>query len=192
MRGKEEAHDYRYFPDPDLVPVRIDPDWLEALRKYLPELPKARLSASRPNMACRNTTPRSSPRKALADYFEARSKGFPQPKQVSNWIMAELMRELKKAEAGITSCQVSPGGPGAALALVEKGAISGKIAKTVFEEMMATGRDPEAIIKEKGLAQISDAGALEARPGKSSPPIPRKRPITGPARPRSWAFSWAN
>ena len=100
--------------------------------------------------------------KALADYFEATVQEFPQPKQVSNWIMGELMRELKKAEAGIASCRITPAALGRLLTLVEQGAISGKIAKTVFEDMVASGRDPEAIIKEKGLVQISDSGALEA------------------------------
>jgi aspartyl-tRNA(Asn)/glutamyl-tRNA(Gln) amidotransferase subunit B len=163
MRGKEEAHDYRYFPDPDLVPVRIDPDWLESLRNNLVELPKARLQRfqteySLPEYDAEVLTSD----KALADYFEATVKAFPQPKPVSNWIMGELMRELKKTEAGIASCRVTPAALGKLLILVEKGAISGKIAKSVFEEMVASGKDPEVIIKEKGLAQISDSGALEA------------------------------
>ena len=162
MRGKEEAHDYRYFPDPDLTPVRIDPAWLEGLRGSLPELPEARPSASKPNWACPPTTPRSSPatrpwRTTSRPVF----KEFPQAKQVSNWIMAEVMRELKKTEAGINALKISPRDLGRLLALVDQGAISGKIAKTVFDEMIASGRDPEAIVKEKGLAQISDAGALE-------------------------------
>jgi aspartyl-tRNA(Asn)/glutamyl-tRNA(Gln) amidotransferase subunit B len=99
--------------------------------------------------------------KALADYFEACLQEFPQPKQVSNWIMVEIMRELKKEESGIASLKISPRDLGQLLALVDRGAISGKMAKTVFEEMINTGREPEAIVKEKGLVQISDAGALE-------------------------------
>ena len=163
MRGKEEAHDYRYFPDPDLVPVTIDPDWLTALWQGLPELPAAR--------AARFQTEYGLPDydaevltgdKALADYFEATVLKFAQPKQVSNWIMSELLRELKKEEAGIAACRVTPTALADLLALVEKGTISGKLAKTVFEEMVATGLDPETIIKEKGLVQISDTGALEA------------------------------
>ena len=163
MRGKEEAHDYRYFPDPDLVPVRIDPDWLEALRKNLVELPKARLQRFQAEYGLPEYDAEVlTSDKALADYFEATVKEFPQPKQVSNWIMGELMRELKKAEAGIASCRVTPAALAQLLALVESGTISGKIAKTVFEDMVASGKDPEAIIKEKGLVQISDSGALEA------------------------------
>ncbi len=164
MRGKEEAHDYRYFPDPDLAPVRIDPEWLEEVRRSLPELPSAR--------AERFQTEYGLPAydaevltgdKALADYFEECLQEFPQPKQVSNWIMVEVMRELKKEEAGIASLKVTPRDLGRLLALVDKEAISGKIAKTVFEEMITTGKDPEAIVQEKGLAQISDAGELEAQ-----------------------------
>jgi aspartyl-tRNA(Asn)/glutamyl-tRNA(Gln) amidotransferase subunit B len=163
MRGKEEAHDYRYFPDPDLVPIRISQEWLDRLTKQLPELPTARLNRfvaayELPEYDAEVLTSD----KALADYFEAAVQEFPRPKQVSNWIMVELMRELKKAEAGIAACRVTPTALARLLALVEKGAISGKLAKTVFEDMVATGRDPEAIVKEKGLAQISDAGALEA------------------------------
>ncbi len=164
MRGKEEAHDYRYFPDPDLTPVRIDPEWVEELRRSLPELPTAR--------ADRFQTEYGLPEydaevltgdKALADYFEDCLKEFPQPKTVSNWIMVEVMRELKKEEAGVAALKVAPRNLGRLLALVDQGAISGKIAKTVFEEMIATGRDPEAIVRDQGLAQISDAGALEAQ-----------------------------
>jgi aspartyl-tRNA(Asn)/glutamyl-tRNA(Gln) amidotransferase subunit B len=101
--------------------------------------------------------------KALADYFEDCLKEFPQPKTVSNWIMVEVMRELKKEEAGVAALKVGPRDLGRLLSLVDQGAISGKIAKTVFEEMIATGQDPEAIVRDKGLAQISDAGALEAQ-----------------------------
>ena len=163
MRGKEEAHDYRYFPDPDLVPVRIDPDWLATLRNNLVELPAARLKRFQAEYGLPEYDAEVlTSDKALADYFEATVKEFPQAKQVSNWIMGELMRELKKEEAGIASCLISPAALAKLLALVEKGAISGKLAKTVFEDMVATGRDPEAIIKEKGLVQISDTGALEA------------------------------
>jgi aspartyl-tRNA(Asn)/glutamyl-tRNA(Gln) amidotransferase subunit B len=101
--------------------------------------------------------------KALADYFEECLQEFPQAKQVSNWIMVEVMRELKKEEAGIASLKVTPQDLGRLLTLVDQGTISGKIAKAVFEEMINTGQDPEAIIGEKGMAQISDAGALEAQ-----------------------------
>ncbi len=163
MRGKEEAHDYRYFPDPDLVPVKISEELIDRLTRQLPELPAARLKRFQadydlPEYDAEVLTAD----KALADYFEAAVKEFPRPKQVSNWIMVELLRELKKAEAGIASCRVTPAALAHLLELVEKGTISGKLAKTVFEDMVATGRDPAAIVKEKGLTQISDTSALEA------------------------------
>ncbi|MDP3182324.1 MAG: Asp-tRNA(Asn)/Glu-tRNA(Gln) amidotransferase subunit GatB [Desulfobaccales bacterium] len=161
MRGKEEAHDYRYFPDPDLVPVRISAEWVESLTKKLPELPAARWARfqSQFGLPAYDAEVLTSD-KALADYFEGCVKEFPQPKQVSNWIMVELLRELKKEEVGIASLPVTPAALGRLLNLVDKGTISGKLAKTVFEEMMATGKDPEAIVKERGLVQISDAEAL--------------------------------
>jgi aspartyl-tRNA(Asn)/glutamyl-tRNA(Gln) amidotransferase subunit B len=161
MRGKEEAHDYRYFPDPDLVPVKIAPEWLATLQQSLPELPAARRQRFQDQYGLPEYDAEVlTGEKALADYFEACVAEFPQPKKVSNWIMAELLRELKKEEAGIAACRVSPGALGRLLALVEQGTLSGKLAKTVFEEMAATGQDPEAIIKARGLVQISDAEAL--------------------------------
>ncbi|MEW6387774.1 MAG: Asp-tRNA(Asn)/Glu-tRNA(Gln) amidotransferase subunit GatB [Thermodesulfobacteriota bacterium] len=163
MRGKEEAHDYRYFPDPDLVPVKIDPKWLEDLRRDLPELPAERAARFQKDYQLPDYDAEIlTSDKALADYFEAAVKEFPQPKPVSNWIMGELLRELKKEEAGIASCRVTPKALGRLLALVESGAISGKLAKTVFEDMWTTGQDPETIVKEKGLVQITDADALTA------------------------------
>lgn len=164
MRGKEEAHDYRYFPDPDLMPVRIEPEWLEELRRSLPELPATRSERFQQELGLPLYDAEVLTNdKALADYFEECLQEFPQPKQVSNWIMSEVMRELKKEDAGIAALKVSPRDLGRLLALVDQGTISGKIAKTVFEEMIRTGRDPEKVIQEKGLVQISDAGELEAQ-----------------------------
>lgn len=163
MRGKEEAHDYRYFPDPDLVPVKIAPEWLAEIRRSLPELPAARAARFVQELGLPEYDAEVlTGDKALADYFEACLTEFPQPKKVANWIMSELMRELKKEEAGIAAVKVTPQALGRLLALVDRGDISGKIAKTVFDEMMATGKDPQDIIREKGLVQISDASALES------------------------------
>jgi aspartyl-tRNA(Asn)/glutamyl-tRNA(Gln) amidotransferase subunit B len=159
MRGKEEAHDYRYFPDPDLVPLKVDAQWLASLPRT--ELPTARLN--------RFVTQYGLPEydaevltgdKALADYFEAVVREFPRPKPVSNWIMGEFMRELKE-KPGLMST-ITPAAAANLLKLVEQGAISATASKGVFVEMVATGRDPEAIVKAKGLTQISDAGALES------------------------------
>jgi aspartyl-tRNA(Asn)/glutamyl-tRNA(Gln) amidotransferase subunit B len=163
MRGKEEAHDYRYFPDPDLVPMRIADAWLESLRQGLPELPAARSRRFQDQYGLPAYDAEVlTGDKALADYFEACVKEFPQPKQVSNWIMVELLRELKKEEAGLAACRITPEALARLLTLVEQGTISASQAKKVFEEMWASGKDPEAIVKEKGLEQISDSGALEA------------------------------
>ncbi|MFH1597379.1 MAG: Asp-tRNA(Asn)/Glu-tRNA(Gln) amidotransferase subunit GatB [Pseudomonadota bacterium] len=176
MRGKEEAHDYRYFPDPDLVPVRVSREWIADLTKRLPELPAARLARFQTEYGLPEYDAEVlTADKALTDYFEATVKVFPNPKQVSNWIMVEIMRELKKGAKVIgpaaatippifvsaSGTRISPEGLGRLLSLVKTGAISGKLAKEVFEEMLATGKDPGAIVQERGLVQITDAAALE-------------------------------
>jgi len=164
MRGKEEAHDYRYFPDPDLVPVKIDAEWLESIRRGLPELPVARANRfvseyGLPEYDAEVLTSE----KDLADYFEMTVKAFPHPKKVSNWIMTESLRDWIRDFSGITYWQVTPTALAQLLDLVENGTISGKIAKMVFEEMKATGDMPADIVKRRGLLQISDTGALEAQ-----------------------------
>jgi len=164
MRGKEEAHDYRYFPDPDLMPVRIEPEWQEELRRSLPELPAARSERFQQELGLPAYDAEIlTSEKELADYFEKTLQEFPHPKKVSNWIMTESLRDWVRDFSGITYYQVTPTALAQLLALVDKGTISGKMAKMVFEDMKATNQMPEAIIKEKGLAQISDAGELEAQ-----------------------------
>jgi aspartyl-tRNA(Asn)/glutamyl-tRNA(Gln) amidotransferase subunit B len=157
MRGKEEAHDYRYFPDPDLIPVEISPEWVETARKSLPELPEAkrrRFSAEYglPEYDCEVLTAS----KALADFFEQCVRLHPQPKTVSNWIRVELMRELKREEKEIEHCPIRPSQLAALLDLIREGMISGKLAKAVFEEMFQTGQDPKAIVETKGMVQMTD------------------------------------
>jgi aspartyl-tRNA(Asn)/glutamyl-tRNA(Gln) amidotransferase subunit B len=163
MRSKEEAHDYRYFPDPDLVPLVIDEAWVARTRGELPELPERRrqrfmnvlglpaydaevLTASR----------------ELADYFESCVALGANPKAVSNWTMGEITRTLNDTGTSIGSCPVSPRLLADLLKLVEGGTISGKIAKTVFDEMWRSGKAPAAIVEEQGLVQVSDTGAIEA------------------------------
>ncbi|MGO9571079.1 MAG: Asp-tRNA(Asn)/Glu-tRNA(Gln) amidotransferase subunit GatB [Desulfomonilaceae bacterium] len=161
MRSKEQAHDYRYFPDPDLLPLRVPPELVERVRRELPELPaqkKERFITQfgiPPYDAGVLTASRN-----MAAYFEETVRLFPNPKIVSNWIMTELMRELKGEESGISCCPVSPNELAALLNLIGDGTISGKIAKTVFEEMYATGRGARIIIEEKGLLQVSDTAQL--------------------------------
>ncbi len=161
MRGKEEAHDYRYFPDPDLVPVLIDEAWIERLRQSLPELPKQRRlrfieQLGLPEEAAAILTAS----RELADYFEQVCASFSNAKKAANFICTELLREYAPEQIG--ECKVQASQLAALLAMEEKGTISGKIAKTVFAEMLASGADPEQIVKEKGLVQMSDEGELLA------------------------------
>lgn len=163
MRTKEEAHDYRYFPDPDLVPLKIEPEWIEALRKTVPELPAARMRRFVTEYGLPEydagvlTTSR-----ALADYFEACVRLYDRPKTVSNWVMGELLRELNNAGTDVTASPVGPERLVSLLKLVDDGTISLKIARDIFPELYASGKEPEQIVKEKGLTQVSDEGALLA------------------------------
>lgn len=161
MRGKEDAHDYRYFPCPDLVPVEIDDQWIEDIRATLPELPDERKArfVSQYDLPEYDAVILTGA-KDLADYYEAAVAVCNESKKISNWIMTELLRELKGEE--ISSCKMAPEQLGTMMKMVQEGTISGKIAKTVFAEMMKTGDDPEQIVKEKGLVQVSDAGELQA------------------------------
>jgi aspartyl-tRNA(Asn)/glutamyl-tRNA(Gln) amidotransferase subunit B len=163
MRGKEEAHDYRYFPDPDLVPVKVSEEWIKRLRDNLPELPAAKLARFQEEYGLPEYDAEVlTGEKDLADYFERTVREFPQPKKVSNWIMSESLRDWNRDFSGITYYQVSPTALAQLLTMVEQGTISGKIAKTIFEDMKSSGSMPADIIKEKGLTQISDSEALEA------------------------------
>lgn len=164
MRTKEEAHDYRYFPEPDLVPVVVDTAWIQRIEAGLPELPGARRKRfveeySIPEYDASVLTTS----KALANYYEECVTLFPQPKVVSNWIMGELLREIKREDiSSLANCPVPPKHLAELLQMIEDGIISGKIAKTVFEEMYATGKRAERIVQEKGLQQIADTDHLRA------------------------------
>src|SRR5574337_617458 len=161
MRSKEYAHDYRYFPEPDLVPLAVSQKWIDEIRATLPELPQQRrarftreygipdydvavLTASRP----------------LADYYEKVVKSCQEPKLASNWVMVELLGHLNKDSREITDSPIPPAELAALLGLLKGGSISGKIAKTVFEQMYQTGKSAELIVKEQGLTQISDQDEL--------------------------------
>ncbi len=163
MRDKEEAHDYRYFPDPDLVPVVIDGKWIERTRESLPELPDQRMQRFMDQFELpRYDAEVLTSERELADYFEQAVGRYPQAKKLSNWMMTELLRVLKGEEQSITACKVTPENLADLLAMIDKGTISGKIAKTVFEEMLQTGKAPETVVKEKNLVQMSDEGDLVA------------------------------
>ncbi len=159
MRGKEEAHDYRYFPDPDLVPVQVDEAWIEEIRENMPELPDARRLRFMETMGLPeyDATLLTASRD-LADFFEAALAVFANAKKLSNFIGTELLREYGPERIG--SCPVDPAHLGRLLAMVDEGTISGKIAKTVFGDMLESGGDPEVIVREKGLVQMSDEGEL--------------------------------
>jgi aspartyl-tRNA(Asn)/glutamyl-tRNA(Gln) amidotransferase subunit B len=163
MRSKEEAHDYRYFPDPDLVPLVIDPQWVEKVRLELPELPAQRRARFQSDFGLPEydagvlTSSRE-----LADFFEACLKDFNQPKTVSNWIMGPLLGLLNSENKTVEQSPISAPGLARLLKLIQEDVISGKIAKTVFDEMAATGQPADQIVAQKGLAQVSDTGALES------------------------------
>lgn len=162
MRGKEEAHDYRYFPDPDLVPVVISDDWIGRVKSGLPELPEAKY--------CRFLSQYSLPEydadvltssRPLADYFEQCAKLCGNAKAAANWTMGELTRGLNDNGLSVEQSPVSPEQLAGMISLIDKGTISGTIAKKVFEELWKNGGDAAAIVEQQGLAQVSDTGAIE-------------------------------
>ena len=162
MRGKEEAHDYRYFPDPDLLPLVIDDFWINELTKKLPELPdeKKERFISEYGLPEYDAGVLTSAIE-LAGYFEACVKEFNSPKQVSNWVMGALLGLLNTEGKTIEDSPVSSANLARLLKLIDQNIISGKIAKTVFEEMAETGKSPEEIIREKDLVQVTDVSAIE-------------------------------
>ena len=162
MRGKEEAHDYRYFPDPDLVPLVISADWVERTEKELPELPAARRQRFITQFALPEyDADLLTASRALADYFEETTAFSHNPKATANWVMGEVTRSLNDSGLTINSCPVTPRRLADLLHLIDTGAISGSIAKKVFEHMWQSDKEPATIVEEQGLAQVSDSGAIE-------------------------------
>ncbi len=162
MRSKEEAHDYRYFPDPDLLPVRLDEDWIAAVRATLPELPAAMQARFQRDygVSAYDATVLTGSR-ALADYFEAAAKACGQGKLAANWVMGELSAALNKAELDIAQSPVSSAQLGALIARIQDGTLSGKLARQVFEGLWEGAGEVDAIIEARGLRQMSDSGELE-------------------------------
>lgn len=160
LRSKEEAHDYRYFPEPDLVPLVIEREWVEEIRKTLPEMPTARREKYKSLGLTEYDAGVLTSSKRMSDFFDEALKNFGDAKTLANWVMGEFARLLNAKQIGVEESLIKPAQLAELLTLIEKGTISGKIGKTVIEEMFETGKDPEAIVKEKGLAQISDTGAL--------------------------------
>jgi aspartyl-tRNA(Asn)/glutamyl-tRNA(Gln) amidotransferase subunit B len=164
MRSKEFAHDYRYFPEPDLPPLDVQPAWVDEMRVRLPELPVARrarfqsaygLSAYEALILTQG--------RGLADYFEDAARESGKPKSVANWVLNELLRELPADDdRAVAACPIPPGNLVGLLRLMDDGTISGKIAKEVFEKMYRSGETAQAIVSREGLTQVADEGAIGA------------------------------
>ncbi len=164
MRSKEEAHDYRYFPDPDLLPLVIDDEWIERMKGELPELPEARrarftsdfgLSGDDSDLICQS--------RDMADFFEQTVKLHNDPKAVANWIMGSIMRDMnKEGLESVADAPITPEHIAGMLDLVKAGTISSTIAKEVFDHMWATGKSARDVVEEKGLVQVTDTSEIEA------------------------------
>jgi len=163
MRSKEEAHDYRYFPDPDLVSLSIDPAWMDRVRASIPELPDARKAryTSTYGLPSYDAEVITASMK-LADFFEESLRYTTDAKQVANWIMGDLLGYLNANNQELHDVRITGQGLGEMIGLMENGTISSKIAKTVFKAMLETGKAPKQIVEEQGLVQISDEGAIKA------------------------------
>jgi len=162
QRSKESAHDYRYFPEPDLVPIALDEAFIERIRDSMPELPQARYERfqSQYGLNAYDAGVLTSS-KAMADYFEGTVRAGAPAKQAGNWIMGDLQAILVESKIDMGACKVTPANLAAMIALIEQGTISGKIAKDLLPTMFETGKAPKVLVEEKGLVQISDAGTIE-------------------------------
>jgi aspartyl-tRNA(Asn)/glutamyl-tRNA(Gln) amidotransferase subunit B len=162
MRSKEEAHDYRYFPDPDLLPLALDPEWVAGLRAALPELPDAKKARfmSQHGLSAEDAAVLVAERET-AVFYEQVARGR-DPKTAANWVMGDLFGALNRLGFGIERSPVSAEQLGALIDLIADGTISGRLAKEVFTEMVASGADPATIVEAKGLRQVTDATAITA------------------------------
>lgn len=162
MRSKEEAHDYRYFPDPDLAPLKLERGWIENFRVSVPELPAARMKrfVNELGLPEYDASVLTASR-GVADYFETCVKLFNQPKTVSNWVMGELTRELNDSGTNVGASSVTPERLVGLLEMVEKGTVSLKMARDIFPEFYRSGKSAGQIVEEKGLTQVSDETALD-------------------------------
>ena len=163
MRSKEEANDYRYFPEPDLPVLRLEQAWVDAIRDGLPELPDAKAARYREQYALSAKDAEAlTAGREIAGFFEAVLEGGASPKRAANWIMGDLSARFNEDKIGPDGLKFGPEALAEMLVMIESGALSGKMGKEVFEEMVATGKSPAKIVAEKGLQQVSDAGELAA------------------------------
>lgn len=164
MRGKEEAHDYRYYPDPDLVPLVLDEEWIETWRSELPELPTEKRQRFMDEYTLADyDAALLTGELAVADYYEAAVKAYDgEAKKVTNWVVGELLPFCNESETQACDCKLTPEKLGALLRLVDDGTISVKIGKDIFRDLCESGDEPAEYVKAKGLVQVSDTGELEA------------------------------
>jgi aspartyl-tRNA(Asn)/glutamyl-tRNA(Gln) amidotransferase subunit B len=162
MRSKEHAHDYRYFPEPDLEPLRVSRAWLEEIRAQMPELPARRRARFTESYGLREYDAQVlTATRSLAEYYEKAAGASGEPKAAANWVMGDLLGALKAQGKEIAESPISPEQLGELVALIQRGEISGKLAKEIFPKMFASGEAAPAIIEREGLKQISDTGTLE-------------------------------
>jgi aspartyl-tRNA(Asn)/glutamyl-tRNA(Gln) amidotransferase subunit B len=160
MRSKEEAHDYRYFPEPDLLPIRTDEAWINSIKAQLPELRTEKMQRYIVEMGIPEYDAEVlTADKEIASFFEESVDAGADPKKASNWIMGEFARVVK--DKGLEAAKITPVQLADIIDLVDAAVISGSAAKQVFEEVFESGKDPKAVVEEKGLAQVSDEGAIE-------------------------------
>jgi aspartyl-tRNA(Asn)/glutamyl-tRNA(Gln) amidotransferase subunit B len=162
MRSKEEAHDYRYFPEPDLPPLVVAPEFIESVRAVMPELPEARRRRMMEEYQLSfNDAAQLTAERALADYYEAAARASGNPRAAANWIRSELQRELEAAGKPANECPVPPEELGALVRLIDEGKISGKQGKDVLVEMFGSGKSAASVVAERGLVQVSEASAID-------------------------------
>lgn len=164
MRTKEEAEDYRYFPDPDLLPLVVPKEWIESIRANMPEMPHQRLERFKKDYGLDDYSARVlTDNKELGDFFEEALKHYhEEPKGIANWLLNDLLGGLREMGLEIESSPVSPRQLASLVKLIKEGVISSKLAKEVLKDMLQSGKDPEVIVEEKGLRQVSDEGAIRS------------------------------
>jgi len=163
MRSKEEAHDYRYFPEPDLPPLRVGPEWIEEVRAMLPELPAARRARFERDHGLKSQDAQAlTSERALADYYEATATASGNARAAANWILTEVLRKVRESKGAIGEVPLAPGRLASLIRLVDGRTISGKVAKELFEEIYASGADPTDLVRARGLAQVTDEGSIRS------------------------------